>query len=182
MGYILVAAYLIMIVIANYAVTFARMLGWSEAQMTLLFMTQGFLFIGGDLVIRDALHERWTRHKVWKLGALIVTGGLLSALLNAEAIRVAVASSVAFMAAATADAIVYQFAMRWPRIVRVNTSNVAGAIVDSVVFPTILFGGFAPIATLGMSLTKILGGAAWGAIFALTIWRERRPAPESLYR
>ena len=182
MGYILVAAYLVMIVIANYAVTLARLLGWNETQMTLLFMTQGFLFIGGDLVIRDVLHERWTQHKALKLGALIVAGGVLSAFLNAAAVRVAVASSVAFMAAATADAIVYQLAMRWPRIVRVNASNVVGSIVDSVVFPAILFGAFAPIATLGMSLTKILGGAAWGAIFALTIWRERRPVPESLYR
>jgi uncharacterized PurR-regulated membrane protein YhhQ (DUF165 family) len=182
MGYILVAAYLLMIVVANYAVTVARMLGWSQAQMTALFMVMGFVFIGGDLVIRDVLHERWTHRKALKLGALIMTGGIISALLNAEAVRVAIASSVAFMAAATADAIVYQLAMRWPRIVRVNTSNVVGAIVDSAVFPLILFGGFAPVATLGMSLTKILGGAAWGALFALTIWRERRPVPGSLYR
>jgi hypothetical protein len=174
MGLVLVLGYLALIVVANLNVAFARAAGWSQEQLTLLLIAQSFAFIGGDLVIRDALHERWTRGRIWKLGTLILVGGVLSALLNAEAARVALASSLAFMSAAVADSIVYQLAMRWQRIVRVNVSNVVSAVVDSAVFPLILFGGLAPLATLGMSLTKIFGGAVWGFFFALTIWRERR--------
>jgi hypothetical protein len=174
MGIVLVLGYLAMIVVANVNVALARAAGWSEAQLTFLFMAQSFLLIGGDLVIRDVLHERWTRGRVWKLGTLILVGGALSALTNAEAARVALASSTAFMSAAVADSIVYQFALRWPRIVRVNLSNVVSSVVDSAVFPLVLFGSFAPLATLGMSLTKVCGGAVWGALFAVTIWRERR--------
>jgi hypothetical protein len=174
MGLVFVLGYLAMIVVANVNVALARAAGWSQEQLTLLMIVQSFAFIGGDLVIRDALHERWTRGRVWKLGTLILVGGALSALLNAEAARVAVASSVAFMSAAIVDSIVYQVAMRWPRIVRVNLSNVVSAIVDSAVFPLVLFGSFAPLATFGMSLTKIFGGAVWGALFAVTVWRERR--------
>ena len=74
-------------------------------------------------------------HLVWKMGGLIVTGGLISFLLNRDAAQIAVASTVAFVAASVTDAIVFHVLRRRGFLVRANGSNVPAAAVDSIVFP-----------------------------------------------
>lgn len=126
-----------------------------------------FLLIGLDLTARDALHERWQhRHLLPKMATLVATGSLLSWLLNRDAGRIALASAVAFAAAAVVDGIVYHLARRSSRLTRMNASNSVSAAVDSILFPTIAFGGFLPWVTLGQYVAKVGGGAIWAWILA----------------
>ena len=116
-----------------------------------------FFLIGLDLALRDWLHVRL---KVWQMGLLIVSAGMLTYFLNPAADRIAVASSVAFLFAATADwAVFSRVAGSWLR--RSNTSNVAGAAVDSLIFPTLAFGVLMPHIILAQFIAKVAGGAMW---------------------
>lgn len=130
-----------------------------------------FLFIGLDLSLRDSLHDRWRHdHLALRMGALIAAGGAISYVLNADAGIIAVASTVAFALAATADAVAYAILGDRSFMVRANGSNIVGAAVDSVVFPTIAFGGFLPAVVLGQFAAKVAGGFVW----SLVIRRWRR--------
>lgn len=128
-------------------------------------IVNAFLFIGMDLSTRDKLHDAWNgRGLVWKMTALIAAGSLLSYLLNRSAGPIALASFVAFAAAATVDAIAYHFLRDRARLVRVNGSNVFSAAVDSLVFPTLAFGGLNLAITLGQFTAKVAGGFVWSLI------------------
>lgn len=125
-----------------------------------------FLFIGLDLTSRDQLHEAWRgRGLLPKMAALIAAGSVLSWLLNRAAGQVALASFVAFAAAASVDTLVYQLLGRYPRWLRINGSNVPSAAVDSLIFPTLAFGGFLWPIVLGQFLAKTLGGFLWSLLF-----------------
>ena len=160
----MVIVYLVAIVLANLSVA------WFGKAATIL---NAFLFIGLDLVARDSLHEAWHgRGLVWKMGALIATGSVLSWVLNRNAGMIAVASFVAFALAAVTDALVYAAARRrgWSWLQRSNGSNVASAAVDSLVFPWIAFGEFQPVVTVLQFVAKVIGGAAWAWVL-----RGRQP-------
>lgn len=136
-------------------------------------VVNAMLFIGLDLVARDRLHEAWHgRGLVWKMGALIAAGSVLSWVLNRNAGMIAVASFVAFALAAVTDALVYAAARRrgWSWLRRSNGSNIASAAVDSLVFPWIAFGGFQPLVTVLQFVAKVIGGAAWAWVL-----RGRQP-------
>jgi hypothetical protein len=100
-----------------------------------------FWLIGLTLVLRDRLHDQWSEHRVPKMAALIVAGGVLAYLVTPSAGKIGLASGIAFAASESVDAIVYQAVHKWPWLERSNTSNFFGAAVDSLVFPTIAFGG-----------------------------------------
>lgn len=119
-----------------------------------------FVLIGLDLALRDWLHVRL---KTWQMSALIATTGLLTYGLNQQAGMIAVASAVAFTVAAVVDWSVF---VRMPGswIKRSNVSNVAGAAVDSLVFPTIAFGALMPHIVAMQFLAKIAGGAVWSLV------------------
>lgn len=119
-----------------------------------------FFLIGLDLVVRDWLHVRL---KIWQMGCLIAATGVLTYVLNPAAGQIAVASSVAFTLAALADWLVFA-KMRGSWMRRANGSNVAGAAVDSVVFPTVAFGSLMPEIVALQFLAKVAGGAAWSFI------------------
>lgn len=166
----MIALYLIAIVAANLSVA------WFGPSMTIV---NAFLFIGLDLTTRDALHDRWRNDRLWlRMLALIATGGALSWLVNADAGWIAVASTVAFLAAGLADVVVYRVLGERSRRLRVNGSNVVSAAVDSLVFPTIAFGALMPAIVLGQWMAKVLGGAIWYEVLsALSLWRGKaRPA------
>lgn len=120
-----------------------------------------FLFIGLDLTARDKLHEQWQSGRTWKMLLLIATGGALSYLLNAGAGQIAVASCIAFAAAALVDWLVYSALAQESRVWRVNGSNVVSAAVDSLLFATIAFGAFMPMVVAGQWLAKVVGGWVW---------------------
>ena len=129
-----------------------------------------FLFIGLDLTSRDNLHDTWNGRGLWpKMAALIATGSLISWLVNRNAGQIAIASFAAFALAGVADAIIYHLLRDRVRLVRVNGSNVVSAAVDSLVFPTLAFGGFLPLVTLGQFSAKVAGGFVWSFIL-----RERK--------
>lgn len=150
---IYILMYLAAIILANLSSTY---FGASAS------IVNAFLFIGLDLTARDKLHEAWHKNGlVWKMGALIAAGSFLSWVINRDAGIIAVASFAAFACAALVDTIVYQFLHERSYIVKVNGSNVFSALVDSLVFPTIAFGGFLPLVTLGQFVAKVAGGALW---------------------
>jgi len=116
-----------------------------------------FLLIGLDLALRDWLH---VRVKAWQMAALIAFSGAMTYALNPAAGHIAIASACAFMAAALADWAVFA-RMRGSWMMRANGSNVAGALVDSIVFPAMAFGGLDPLIVAQMFIAKVAGGAMW---------------------
>jgi queuosine precursor transporter len=132
-----------------------------------------FWLIGLDLTIRDRLHERWQDDGLrWKMAGLIAIGGLISWVLNRDAGQIALASTVAFTVSAALDAVVFQLLEGHPRMVRINGSNVAGAIADSILFPTLAFGALLPVIVLGQLAAKVAGGFLWSLILAVPQWRR----------
>jgi queuosine precursor transporter len=117
-----------------------------------------FLFIGLDLALRDLLH---TRLKAQQMGGLIVATGLLTYFLNPAAGMIAIASAVSFTAAAVIDWTVFaKSSGTW--LQRSTKSNIAGAAVDSLVFPTLAFGVLMPQIVALQFVAKVAGGAIWG--------------------
>lgn len=116
-----------------------------------------FVLIGLDLALRDWLHVRL---RVWQMGALIVATGVLTFTLNPAAGMIAVASSAAFTAAALIDWVTFT-RLRGSWLYRANGSNIAGAAVDSLLFPTIAFGALMPQIVALQFLAKVAGGAIW---------------------
>lgn len=159
----LVLVYLGAIVAANLT-TAAFGPSWS--------IVNSFLLIGLDLSTRDALHDRWRGRMLWpRMLALVLAGGVISFVLGAGAI--AVASSVSFVLASLADAVVYHLIRTRPFLVRANVSNLAGAAVDSVVFPTLAFGGLLPVIVVAQFAAKVAGGLVWSLVLnALPLRRQ----------
>lgn len=116
-----------------------------------------FVLIGLDLALRDWLHVRL---KAWQMGALIASTGLLTYALNHAAGLIAVASACAFSAAALVDWATFA-KLRGSWLYRANGSNVAGAAVDSLIFPTIAFGALMPHIVALQFVAKVAGGAIW---------------------
>lgn len=152
-----VILYLVAIVLANLSVA---------AFGPSVVIINAFLFIGLDLTARDHLHDTWRgKNLLLKMAALIASGSLLSWALNRDAGQIALASFVAFAAAATVDTLVYHLMGRYPRWLRINGSNVPSAFVDSLVFPTLAFGAFLWPIVLGQFAAKVLGGFVWSLLF-----------------
>lgn len=128
--------------------------------LPLVVGANAFVLIGLDLALRDWLHVRL---RAWQMIALIVTTGALTFVLNPAAGQIAVASAAAFMAAGMIDWLVFSLA-RGPWLRRSITSNVAGAGVDSVVFPLLAFGSLKPEIVLTMFAAKVAGGAVWAML------------------
>lgn len=116
-----------------------------------------FVLIGLDLALRDWLHVRL---KAWQMGALIAATGALTFALNPAAGKIAIASAVAFTAAALVDWGTFA-RLRGSWMLRANGSNVAGAAVDSLIFPTLAFGVLMPQIVLMQFAAKVAGGALW---------------------
>ena len=121
-----------------------------------------FLFIGLDLALRDLLHQRL---KAWQMGCLIFGTGLMTYILSPAVGMIAVASAVSFTAASIVDwAVFAKLTGIW--IKRANGSNIAGAVVDSIVFPTLAFGALMPQIVAMQLVAKVAGGAIWTLVIA----------------
>lgn len=150
--------YLLAAVLANLSVAY---FGPSST------IVNAFLFIGLDLTARDKLHDAWQGKYLWvKMFLLIAVGSGISYLLNRNAGMIAVASLAAFGVAGVVDAIVYQFLHDKKWMIKVNGSNIFSALADSLVFPTIAFGGFLPLIVMGQFTAKVAGGFIWSWIIA----------------
>lgn len=127
-----------------------------------------FVLIGADLTSRDTLQDAWGNRWV-RMAALIVVGGLLSYLLNADAGKIAVGSTVAFTCAAIVDTAIYTALKdRTDWKTRVTASNIVAAAVDSVLFLWIAFGIVNGI-TFAQFCAKVAGGACWALALG---WRK----------
>lgn len=127
-------------------------------------IVNSLVLIGLDLSLRDKLHDHWQGNP-WKIGALIAGAGVISFLLNPASGQIAVASVVAFCASMVADAAVYQTMRYKPWLIKANGSNAAGALADSIIFPTIAFGGLMPEIVAMQFAAKLVGGAVWSWVF-----------------
>ena len=165
----LVSMYLAAIVAANLFANYAGEQGHPEWTVY-----SAFVLIGLDLTARDLLHDFWTENRLAKLGALIVTGSALAYLINPASSKVALASALAFGGAAIADTVVYSLLHKHDWFARVNGSNVVGAAVDSIIFPTVAFGGVLWSVSFGQFTAKVAGGALWCLVLAGV--RSRRAA------
>ena len=135
-----------------------------------------FAFIGLDLTSRDHLHDVWRGRNLWpKMAVLIAGGSALSWLLNRNTGPVALASFIAFALAGVGDAITYHLLGDKARLLRVNGSNVIAALIDSLVFPTLAFGGLLPWIVLGQFAAKVGGGFVWSLVLC-----KREPAQMGL--
>ncbi len=121
-----------------------------------------FVFIGLDLALRDWLQVRISRPA---MAGLIACAALLSWALNPAAGQIALASAVAFGAAALTDWLVFT-RVRGSWLLRANVSNTAGAAVDSLVFPTLAFGALMPEIVLMQFVAKTAGGALWARLLS----------------
>lgn len=164
-----VLLYLAAIVVANLSVaTFGP-------SVTVI---NAFLLIGFDFSCRDYLQARWEGRTLWlRMVALIAAGGALSYIVNADAGRIALASTVSFVAAGVMDALVFAaIGKRVGRFVRWNGTNVVGAVIDSLLFPTIAFGALLPAIIVGQVVAKVFGGFLWSVVIIHAVSVRRRPA------
>lgn len=119
-----------------------------------------FMLIGLDLTMRDVMHARL---RPGQMLALIVATSCLTYLLNPAAAGVAAASAVAFLAASLVDWGVFTYTRgSWSR--RVNASNVAGAVIDSLLFCLLAPFPFILAMALGQIVAKVAGGYVWALI------------------
>lgn len=137
-----------------------------------LSATAGTLAAGLVLGLRDLVHDLLGRSAMF---AIIALGAAVSYLISEPAI--AIASGVAFTVAELCDYLVYvplrQRAAigdrRWS--VAVASSNIVGAIIDTVVFLSIAFGMSTVTAT---AVGGQLVGKTWATIGLLvTVWAIR---------
>ena len=117
-----------------------------------------FFLIGLDLALRNWLNLRM---RPLAMGVLILATGVLTYLVNPGARSIAIASAVAFTAAAFADWATFRAVPgSWTR--RNVAAATAGAAVDSIIFPTLAFGAVLPSIVIGQFVAKVAGAAAWG--------------------
>ena len=133
-----------------------------------------FFLIGFDLSMRDWLHVRLSA--VQMLG-LICVAGSLTYILNPAAGMIAVASAAAFTSAALVDWATFA-RLRGTWLFRANGSNLAGAAVDSLIFPTLAFGALMPHIVTMQFVAKVAGGFVW----SLTLSRLRPCATTTAHR
>lgn len=144
--------YIIAICLANYSVYF-----FGPVSMPF----NAFLLIGLDLALRDQIHDRYG---FVATACLSLAASLLSFLINPAAASIAVAGSVAFFCASLADGSIYQAMRGRGYMLRTNTSNTAGALADSVIFPTLAFGVLMPEIIAAQFIAKSFGGFVWSII------------------
>jgi len=131
-----------------------------------------FVLIGLDLALRDWLHMRL---RAWQMGTLIAGTGLLTYVLNPAAGMIVIASACAFSAAALVDWATFT-RLRGSWLFRANGSNVAGAAVDSLIFPTLAFGVLMPHIVALQFVAKVAGGAMWAGLLARTMEKSIKEA------
>lgn len=150
----LVFFYLSAIVLANL------LIAYFGASVSIL---SAFIFIGMDFASRDFLHERWKgKGLFWKMALLIASGSILSAILNWNALPIAIASFAAFACAGLVDTLSYAILGKQSRLIRMNGSNILASAIDSIVFPALAFGFplLWPI-VIGQFVAKVVGGFVW---------------------
>lgn len=158
-----VAAYLAAACAANVAVT---LFGYAALPFTAAAL------IPFDLTARDVLHDRW--HGNWlglRMTMLVASGSLVAWLLCNGSPAVCLASAVSFCVAGIVDTVAYALLSKSPKWHRMNASNVASSVADSICFPLVAFGVVSPALAATQVLLKVAGGAAWVTLF---LWMKSK--------
>lgn len=168
--WVLVAAFVTAMAAANLAI--AALGPW-------FLPVTAFVSVGIVLVSRDYLHDVWRDRAVgfWpRMISMIAAAGLLAYLVDASAARIAIASTAALVSSALVETATFQLVFERAWMVRSNTSNVMGALTDSIVFPIVAFGWMEGLALLVLTqmLTKTAGGFFWAALLRFTLNPDRR--------
>jgi uncharacterized PurR-regulated membrane protein YhhQ (DUF165 family) len=168
-GYAVLAAYILCIPAANWAIQHLGTVCPPNNPCLVpvapgLMAPSGVLLVGLALVLRDLVQRRLGAG--WSLGAIAV-GAALSALLAPPAL--VIASSVAFLLSELADFAVYTPLQKRGFVKAVLLSSLVGLVADSVVFLWLAFG----------SLDFLAGqvvGKTWMVLLSLPLieWLRRR--------
>jgi uncharacterized PurR-regulated membrane protein YhhQ (DUF165 family) len=121
-----------------------------------------FVLIGLDLALRNWLAMRVSRGSML---AVIAGAGAASYLLNPASGQIAVASVVAFTASALVDWLTFS-TIRGQWLRKSFGGVAAGALVDSLVFPTLAFGALLPGIVAAQFVAKVAGGWLWSLVIA----------------
>lgn len=142
-----------------------------------------FVSVGIVLVSRDYLHDVWLDRwggGFWpRMIAMIAAAGVIAFAVDQSAARIAVASVAALTGSALVETAVFQTVVQRKWMTRSNTSNLAGALADSLIFPVVAFGfGFEGLLLLVLSQTaaKAAGGLFWSSVARFTLNPDRRRA------
>lgn len=132
-----------------------------------LLPVTSFFLIPFDLVVRDVLHDKWRIQRTlrWKMPLLILSGSVISFLINKDAKNVAIGSFSAFMAAGIVAGVLYQIMKEKPPLVKMNSANFVGALTDSFVFQYVAFASVSISICLTQWTLKFIGGALWAWVF-----------------
>jgi uncharacterized PurR-regulated membrane protein YhhQ (DUF165 family) len=165
----IVLLYISAIVVANLTVFYAG--PWFSP-------INSFFLIGLDLSLRDKLHDRWKNNNLWpRMLGMISAASLISWILNPASRWIAFASVCAFAVASMADALAYNWLISRRFIIRSNGSNIAGALSDSIIFPTLAFGVVMPEIIAMQFFAKVAGGFIW-SIGIHRMWQSKHDAVE----
>lgn len=135
-----------------------------------LMAPSGVLMIGLALVLRDWLHEL----SGWRWSAVAVAMGAGLSLLFSPP-TIALASATAFLFAEMADLMVYSKLRRKSKPLAVISSQVVGAIFDSMLFVYIAFGSLD--FSMGTTLAKIYAGV----VVAIILWFNQKRESKRCY-
>lgn len=158
-----VTAYLAAACAANVAVT---LFGYAALPFTAAAL------IPFDLTARDVLHDRWHGSWLWlRMAALVASGSLLAWLFCNGSPAVCLASAVSFAVAGIVDTSAYALLSRASKWSRMNASNVASSLADSICFPMVAFGTLSPALAASQVALKVAGGLAWVSLF---LWMKKK--------
>ncbi len=138
-----------------------------------------FALIGLDLITRDRLADFWGTTRWAKMALLIAAGSTLSYLIAQDAASVAEASAISFACAETGEGLIYHLLRHRQWVQRANTAAWLGAAIDSLVFPTLAFGGLMWSTSLGQFTAKTAGALLWSAVI-VRVRPSRRVRAEAL--
>lgn len=149
----ILVSYLISIVFGNLIVHYLGRWG---------VLITSFIFIPFDFVIRCYIHEIFRGRRLYTvLFSVISLGALCTYIINAGAGSVALGSVIGFTVAGIVGSVVYQSLIHKKAFYKVNGSDIASLIADSIVFQLVAFGSLVWAVTTGQIIVKILGGLMW---------------------
>jgi uncharacterized PurR-regulated membrane protein YhhQ (DUF165 family) len=120
------------------------------------------LLIPFDFVTRCIIHERLKGYRlILTLFLLTVAAAAITVALNWNAINIAAASVLGFIAAQIGGGVFYQANKYRSFFFKVNISDLVCIVLDSVVFQVVAFSMFSAEITGMQILIKFLGGLVW---------------------
>lgn len=151
---------IIRILIYVLAVIAANLIVWKFGKYGLFISS--FTLIPFDFVMRCYFHERWKGAKlVFNLGVLITCASIATYLINMHTQQIAIASCAGFIVANIVAGLLYQVLIKRTYFVKINLTDLAAIVVDSICFQLIAFGGIDAVVTGGQIVIKFAGGLLW---------------------